>query len=98
MSLARRCDGCSRIHPNGMASWICDQTNGSPAVWQVKRKPGNDGPTNFLRLVATRLDVRHLNVDDSVESADLAFRDAQRSNRCVTRNNLDGEIRPLHRC
>ena len=72
-----------------MPSWIEDQGDGSDTVWQVEGKPGSDCSTQLLRLLAACLNVGHLNIDHSVERADLALGNPQGPDRLATRDDLN---------
>ena len=64
---------------------------------RLKGNPGTTVPPELARLPAAGLDVSHLDVDDAVERADLALRDAQRPDGGATRDDLGGLIGALHR-
>src|SRR5262245_55275263 len=80
-----------------MSGWIDDHGDGSDAVRQVEGESGWDHPSQLFRLLATRLDVGHLDVDHSVEPADPAVRYANRPDRRATGDDLRRLIRTLDR-
>ena len=80
-----------------MAGWIENQGNRSGAVWQVEGESGHDCSAQILRLLAACLDIGHLNIDHSVEPADLAFSNSQRPDRRATRDDFYRQISSPHR-
>jgi hypothetical protein len=59
-----------------VARWIDDQADGSGTVRQVEGESGHNRSPQLLRLLAAGLDIGHLDIDNSVERADLAVRNA----------------------
>ncbi len=80
-----------------MSGWVENKGDGASAVRQVEREAGHYASSQFLRLLAARLEVNHLNIDHAVESADLAFRTSDRPDRHATRHNLQRLIGSLDR-
>src|SRR5438874_10671225 len=78
-----------------MAGGIDGHGNGSLAVREIEGESGHDGSPQRFRLPAAGLDVRHLDVDDAVERADLAVRDAQRPDSGTARDDLGRSISAL---
>src|SRR2546426_11508348 len=93
----RRGEGGPRVQAQRVAGWINDHGDGSDAVRQVEGESRLDRSPELLRPLATGLDVDHLNIDDSVERAELALRYAQRPDRRAPRDDFRRLIGTLDR-